>query len=142
MKEYLTTVGLDEMDSAFKPGMSAKTEILVDRLTNVLTVPLQAIFTGGGETYVYVGDAARYEKRPVEVGLSSSTQAEVKSGLTAGEHVLLSRPKDAAADSDSSQRAKKDDKDAKESKDKNGGSGGTGGGGGRAGAERSGRGGA
>jgi HlyD family secretion protein len=116
LKEYLTTVALDEMDPAFKPGMSAKAEILVDRLSNVLTVPLQAIFTGGGDSYVYVGDAAKYEKRHVDVGLSSSTQIEVKGGLKAGERVLLSRPKDAPADADTSQ-AGKNDKDAKDTKD-------------------------
>jgi RND family efflux transporter MFP subunit len=113
LKEYLTQIGLDEMDPAFKPGMSAKAEILVGRLQDVMTVPLQAVFTAGGQSYVFVGDAAKYEKRMVQLGQSSSTQVEVKSGLKLGEQVLLSRPKDAPADEESSSRSKKDTKDEK-----------------------------
>jgi HlyD family secretion protein len=113
LKEYLTTVALDEMDSAFKPGMSAKAEILVDRLKDVVTIPLQAVFSSSGESYVFVGDAASYEKRTVTLGMSSSTQVEVKAGLKVGEHVLLSRPKDAPADQENTPRPKKESKDDK-----------------------------
>lgn len=113
LKEYLTAIGLDEMDRAFKPGMSAKAEILVDRLQDAMTIPLQAVFTAGGQPYVFVGNATKYEKRPVQLGMSSSTQVEVKSGLTLGEHVLLSRPKDAPADQEGGSRNKKDAKDEK-----------------------------
>lgn len=115
LKEYLTTIVLNEMDPAFKPGMSAKTDIMVERLTDVLAVPLQAVFTNGGETYVFVGDAAKYEKRVVHLGMSSSTQAEVKTGLKSGEQVLLSRPKGAAADEENAR--KKDGKNASDGKD-------------------------
>jgi RND family efflux transporter MFP subunit len=116
LKEYLTTIGLDEMDKAFKPGMSAKAEILVGRLQDVMTIPLQAVFAAAGQSYVFVGDATKYEKRPVELGNSSSTQVEVKGGLKLGEQVLLSRPKDAPADQEGSQRGKKDNKDNKDDK--------------------------
>ena len=49
LKEYPTAVVLDEPDPALKPGMSAKVELLVDRVTDVLAVPLQAVFAAGGE---------------------------------------------------------------------------------------------
>jgi HlyD family secretion protein len=108
LKEYPTTILLDGLDPALKPGMSAKAEILVDRLDNVLAVPLQAVFTSGGEAYVFVGDNQHYERRSVVTGERSSIKVEIKEGLKAGEVVLLSRPKDAPADQPDSQRDKKD----------------------------------
>jgi HlyD family secretion protein len=113
LKEYLTSVMLDERDEALKPGMSAKVEIMVDRLKDVLAVPLQAVFNTGGESYVFVGNSEHYEKRLVVTGGSSSTKVEIRQGLSKGEQVLLSRPKDAPADqTDSSMEKEKQDKKA------------------------------
>ncbi len=78
--------------------MSSKVDILVQHVNDVIAVPLQAVFSSGGRTYAYVGNSEHYERRDITVGQTNSTKAEVKTGLKAGETVLLSRPKDAPAD--------------------------------------------
>jgi HlyD family secretion protein len=98
LKEYPTQIVLDATPAGLKPGMSAKVEIQIAQLDNVIGVPLQAVFEGGGESYVYVGDGAAYEKRTVKVGVSSTETVQIVEGLKAGETVLLSRPKDAPED--------------------------------------------
>ena len=55
----------------------------------------QTVFTGGGESYVFVGDAVHYQRRVVKVGMSSTDTIQVVDGLKAGDVVLLSRPKGA-----------------------------------------------
>jgi HlyD family secretion protein len=102
LKEYPTQIVLDSSPAGLKPSMSAKVEIQIASLDDVLAVPLQAVYTGGGESYVFVGDAARYERRTVKVGLSSSDSMQILEGLKAGETVLLSRPKDAPEENTSS----------------------------------------
>lgn len=98
LKEYPTQVTLDDTPKGLKPGMSVRAEIEVAHLDSVTAVPMQAVFNGGGQTYVYVGSAEQYEKRVVKVGLSSSEYTEIKEGLQPGEVVLLSRPKGAPED--------------------------------------------
>lgn len=98
LKEYPTQVVLDDTPKGLKPGMSVRAEIEVAHLDSVTAVPMQAVFNGGGQTYVFVGSAEQYEKRIVKVGLSSSEYTEIKEGLQPGDVVLLSRPKGAPED--------------------------------------------
>lgn len=98
LKEYPTLIVLDETPKGLKPGMSVRAEIEVAHLENVTAVPMQAVFNGGGQTYVYVGSTEQFEKRVVQVGLSSSEYTEIKDGLHPGDVVLLSRPKGAPED--------------------------------------------
>lgn len=98
LKEYPTQILLDTSPEGLKPGMSAKAEIMIASLQDVIAVPVQAVFAGATESYVYVGNAESYEKRNVKTGLSSADQIQIIEGLNPGEDVLLSRPKTAAAD--------------------------------------------
>ena len=102
LKEYPTQIVLDTTSPGLKPGMSAKVEIQIAQLENVLGVPLQAVYSGGGESYVFVGDGANHERRVVKAGVSSSDTIQIIEGLKPGETVLLSRPKDAPEDASSS----------------------------------------
>lgn len=75
-------------------GLSATAEILIDKKTNVLIVPTEALKGKNGDyTVRVVGDrtAGLIEERPVKIGLKTRTQAEVLAGLTEGEVVLLDK---------------------------------------------------
>jgi multidrug resistance efflux pump len=94
VKVYQTMVAIDESLEGLKPGMSAEVTIIVDnKQTPVLTIPLQAI-VGSPEMgknrkcYVLTGDG-RTEERQLEVGLSNDRVAEVKSGVSEGELIVL-----------------------------------------------------
>jgi multidrug efflux pump subunit AcrA (membrane-fusion protein) len=98
LKEYITTIVLDSTLKTMKPGMSAKVEIQVAKLSDAIAVPLQSVFAGSGQSYVFLKTGDGYAKRVVKLGLSSNDMVEVKEGIKEGEVVLLSRPKDAPAD--------------------------------------------
>jgi HlyD family secretion protein len=117
LKEYPTQIVLDSSQPGLKPSMSAKVEIQIASLDNVLAVPLQAVYTDGGESYVFIGDAARYERRAVKVGLSSPDSMQILEGLKSGETVLLSRPKDAPEENTSSRPDRQARRDASSKKD-------------------------
>jgi hypothetical protein len=61
-------------------------------------VPLAAIFTERNpgtqqtERFVYVAKSDRFERRPVQIGVSDYFYAEVQQGLSAGEVVSLEQP--------------------------------------------------
>jgi multidrug resistance efflux pump len=89
-KEYATIVAIDgEVPSELKPGMSAIVEILVANLTDVLTVPLNAIMQTPQGIYCWVETKDGTERRDVTLGMASNTAVEIKSGLDEKDIVVL-----------------------------------------------------
>jgi HlyD family secretion protein len=88
-KVYETVVQIDEDVARLKPGMTAVVEILVDRLENVLSVPVQAIVQENKMTWCYVESSGGVERREVELGQTNTILVEVREGLTAGERIVL-----------------------------------------------------
>jgi multidrug resistance efflux pump len=80
------------LDSRLIPDLSGAATITIESKPNVLTIPLAALHTDGGKNYVYVRTAQGFDKQDVEIGVRSAINAEVASGLTAGQQVALSTP--------------------------------------------------
>jgi len=91
LKVYLTTITLDSTQDWVKPGMSAKVEILVNKLQNCVYVPVQAVSPDGDKQVCYIA-GLKAERREVETGEFNDEFIEVKSGLKEGERVMLRRP--------------------------------------------------
>lgn len=89
MKVYLTTITVTGTHDWLKPGMSSKVEILVNRLGDVVYVPVQAVSPFDKKQVCFVGRSRNPERRIVEVGEFNDEFIEVKSGLKEGERVLL-----------------------------------------------------
>lgn len=92
LKIYPTVVSISEEREWLKPGMSAKVEIMIKTLTNVLYIPLQAVTVVGGKQVCYVQGPLKPEMRIIEVGDFNDEFIEVKKGLKEGERVLLMPP--------------------------------------------------
>ena len=92
MKVYRTTIAIQGSRDWLKPGMSAKTEILVDQLPEVLYVPIQAVVPQAGKRLCYVVNGRRLDPREVEVGQFNESFIEIKSGLQEGDLVSLRPP--------------------------------------------------
>jgi RND family efflux transporter MFP subunit len=86
-----TEVDVPNPDRLLMPGMYAATTLTLEAKDNVLAVPLQALIREGDQTTVYVVTGAdKADLRTVTVGLQTSTDAEVVSGLKEGESVIVS----------------------------------------------------
>ena len=73
------------------PGLYAEAELTLDQQPDVPAVPVQALNHEGNKTTVFVVDNNnRLEERPVELGLQTSTDAEVTSGVHVGEQIVVS----------------------------------------------------
>lgn len=73
------------------PGMYATVEIPLQTVQNALTVPVQAVQSSaeGRGTVLVVGSDNRIERRDVTIGIESSSDAEILSGLSENERVLF-----------------------------------------------------
>jgi HlyD family secretion protein len=104
LKVYSTTILIDGQFDWLRPGMSAEGEIIIETLTDVVMVPLQAVAQEKGETVVYLANRGM-ERRAVETGSFNTTFIEIKSGLETGDVVALRAPASAGRgeDADASQ---------------------------------------
>ena len=97
--------------SQLKMGMTANITAILKEVKDALAVPLSSVFCDNYELapsnqkyYVYVEKPAalssdngkqpeqEFEKRDVTIGVTDTSGAEIKSGLTEGEKVALKRP--------------------------------------------------
>jgi multidrug efflux pump subunit AcrA (membrane-fusion protein) len=71
--------------------MYADATITLERKNDALSIPVQAVNHEASRDTVYVvNQANQIEIRPVQIGLQTASAAEVVSGLSAGEKVVLS----------------------------------------------------
>jgi membrane fusion protein, macrolide-specific efflux system len=86
---FAVDVKLDAPPAGLRPGMSADITIVAASATNVLAIPSRAL-SGTADAYtvrVMAADGS-VSVRDVQVGLVTSSLAEIKSGLQAGERVV------------------------------------------------------
>ena len=73
------------------PGMYAEVNLTLSSSLNALTVPVNALREKDGARSVYVvGDDKKLAVRQASVGLESATAAQITSGLSEGEMVIVS----------------------------------------------------
>lgn len=72
----------------YRVGMNGNAEIITGEKDNVLTIPLTSIVN---DNIVYTKVDKKYEKRKVTLGFQNDTDAEVISGLNAGD-IIVTEP--------------------------------------------------
>lgn len=88
---YATDVWIvpDTVPSSMKMGNSVDFQIVTQKKLNVLMVPKDAVHQDFGSTYVRILNGSLVQQVAVQIGAENATDAEVVSGLTNGEQVIL-----------------------------------------------------
>ena len=85
-----TEVDVPNPNRTLIPGLYAEATLDLEGRADALAVPLPALGQSGGQTTVFLVDAHnRLEERRVEIGLQTANDAEVLSGLKAGDRVVV-----------------------------------------------------
>lgn len=94
-------VKIKNPDEKIVIGFDVDIQINTEKIENVLTIPVETVFTDAGENYVFVYDAEKktVSKRAVTLGIGSDTVYEVLDGIKSGEQVVMN-PKTALQDGD------------------------------------------
>jgi hypothetical protein len=95
LKVYATEILVTDKLPDVKPGVSARAEVIITNLHNVISVPLQAVTTRQGKPVVYLANGDDSRPQEVQVGLYNTKFIEITSGLKEGDRILLSPPFDA-----------------------------------------------
>ena len=83
------TISIDNPDENVFIGVDAKVLIQAAEANDVLIVPSEVVNIGKDGSFCYVIEAGIIVNRPVETGVASTSFLEVKSGLKAGDKVLV-----------------------------------------------------
>lgn len=84
-------------DIELRAGITAKSEIQVETIEDVVQVPIHAVVTEGDQHFVFLPDGESFEKREVEIGKNNSHYVAILEGLEDGEQVYLFDPREADA---------------------------------------------
>jgi membrane fusion protein, multidrug efflux system len=80
----------ENKDNALFPEQFVNMRLLVDTLTNQLVIPSVAIQNGQQGTFVYVvDDNSKVHLKPVQVGITTDASADILSGLSDGDRVVV-----------------------------------------------------
>jgi len=93
LKVYTTHVTIDGSFDFLKPGMSAKVEILIEQLHDVIIVPVQVVANRGGKKVCYTITPQGPRQREVQTGAFNGVFVQIIDGLEVGEQVLLNPPR-------------------------------------------------
>ncbi|MCU1232866.1 MAG: efflux transporter, family, subunit [Candidatus Solibacter sp.] len=100
-KTFPARATITKLDERLRPGMSASTEIIIERVESTLLIPARASFAKDGKPAVFMQLGKGFAIRPIEVGKQNDDDVIVTSGLKEGDVVTLENP------ADSAKRAKK-----------------------------------
>lgn len=91
-RNFNLDVAVDQKDPRFRPGMTAQVTVIVQRIPNAISIPVQASFLKSGRTLAYVWDGSKFKERTVQIERRSRDRALISSGLEAGERIALKDP--------------------------------------------------
>lgn len=92
-KTFSVEVTLDPFEVDLRAGVTARAEIMVAKLGEVLQIPIHAVHAEGDEHFCFIYANGEVSRRVVEVGRNNAHRVEVTSGLEADEMVLLYDPR-------------------------------------------------
>jgi HlyD family secretion protein len=85
-------IALDQADVRLRPGMTAQLTVIVDKVPNALTIPVQASFQKTGRTVAYAWAGSRFREREIVIGRRCGDRILVVKGLEPNDRVALADP--------------------------------------------------
>ena len=92
IKTFETVISLNELDPQMRPGMTCLMDVIIEKIPDVITVPIESIFERDGKTIVYVMGSRTAKSKEVVLGKRNNTHIVVSQGLSPGDKIALRDP--------------------------------------------------
>ncbi len=93
---YVTEVPIrlkfERLDKRVIPNFSVSVDLILARTDDAVIAPAESVFQQGDKTFAYVKNPSGWEKRELQMGLSTPVAAAVQSGLSEGEVIAAEPP--------------------------------------------------
>ncbi len=97
VKVFEVHIKLNNKVEGLKPNLTARIEIVLAELKDVLRVPVAAVFVQQEETFCWRMVDGKPQRTAIQIGRMNDTMAEVTQGLKEGDQVMLKPPEGAAS---------------------------------------------
>ena len=92
IKIFPVEILINDASEKFLPGMTVSCRIIIDRIADVLYVPLESIHAGEEGNFVYCRSGSGFSRKYVTTGIRNNDFIVIEDGLEEGEVVALSDP--------------------------------------------------
>ena len=92
IKVFQVLIKLTGSNNNIRPGMTTSNKILTFERKDVLSIPLEAVFSKDSITYVYKKTGFSVAKKQVKIGDSNNDSVIILEGLSAEDVVYLNKP--------------------------------------------------
>ncbi|WP_066631623.1 efflux RND transporter periplasmic adaptor subunit [Labilibacter marinus] len=90
-KVFEVSIKVNGYDKDLRPAMTTVNEITTNTLSDVLYIPLEAVFQNDSLSYVYLEDKPD-RKQIVKIGAENENHVVIEDGLKSGQVVLMNEP--------------------------------------------------
>ncbi len=87
-RTFQVEVEMNNVAHQFKPGMFAKSDIIIERYDNIIVAPRTAVLNRSGRDQVFVYSGGKAVARVVERGADFGGPVQIKSGLQPGDTLI------------------------------------------------------
>ena len=95
-KVFEVTIVINESDSLLRPAMTTSNQVIIDRIPDVISVPLEAIHAVDSLSFVIKKDGLNPVMHQVELGLMNDNSVIVHRGVLLEDELYISIPGDIA----------------------------------------------
>jgi RND family efflux transporter MFP subunit len=93
VKGFQVQALIEKPNKRLRPGMTVNVSIPIASATDVVSVPISAVFRAeGNKKVIYVRNGEGTERREVKIGVTNTDFAQVINGVEDGEEILLVEP--------------------------------------------------
>lgn len=93
-KVYEVIIEIAESDSLLRPAMTTSNNILIDKLEDAISIPLETIHAQDSASFVFVKSGLSPVMQQVQLGLINENEAVVQRGVSLDDQLYLSLPAD------------------------------------------------
>ena len=93
-KVFEVKITLSQADTTLRPGMTTSNAVETASVPNVLSIPLEAVTSDSGLSFVYRKAGGHVVKQQIVTGVMNDNEIVVLQGLAQGDEVLLVPPAD------------------------------------------------
>jgi RND family efflux transporter MFP subunit len=94
-KVFEVKIVINEFDSILRPAMTTKNTITTSTINDVLSCPIECVFSSDSISFVYLKNGSSIHKQQVMAGQSNDDKIVIRAGLNDGDVLLLTPPDNA-----------------------------------------------